>query len=166
MRSLLLTLSSPESTHQAGMALGAALLDSTVPANPIILLNGQMGSGKTTLIKSICQALGINPRVVTSPTYTLVNVYPGRLSVYHVDLFRLEQPEALLEMDQDDWVNPEGLTCIEWPDAARPLLRGEPVLELNLEPMAQNPSGRTMEVIALDDSWPQVLQALRTLEKP
>jgi len=123
-----LELPSLAATRAAGRALGRAL---TVGA--IVLLEGEMGAGKTTLAKSICEGLGIDPRQVISPTYTLVNVYPGTLWVYHVDLFRLESPEALLDMDRADWVHAPGVTLIEWPEAARPLLAGEPTLTVRLD---------------------------------
>lgn len=122
-----LELPAPAATRRAGLALGRAL-----PAAAIVLCAGPLGAGKTTLLKAVCEALGIAPQVVTSPTYTLVNVYPGPRSVYHVDLYRLEAPEALLELDRDDWVNPDGVTLVEWPEHARPLLVGEAWLELAL----------------------------------
>lgn len=128
LRQLTLKLNSLADTHRAGLLLGQAL-----PRSAIVLLEGGMGAGKTTLAKSVCEGLGIPPEIVISPTYTLVNVYPGRWPVYHVDLFRLETPEALLELDRDDWINPEGPTLIEWPETARPLLSGDKVLEIALE---------------------------------
>ena len=127
LRQLTLKLNSLADTHRAGLLLGRAL-----PRTAIVLLEGGLGAGKTTLAKSICEALDIRPEMVTSPTYTLVNVYPGRLPVYHVDLFRLEGPAALLELDRDDWINPDGPTLIEWPEAARALLPGDKVLDLTL----------------------------------
>jgi tRNA threonylcarbamoyladenosine biosynthesis protein TsaE len=98
---------------------------------------------------------------VTSPTYTLVNVYPGPRSVYHVDLFRLERPEALLELDREDWVNPDGPTLVEWPEHARPLLAGEDVLELSLTPDPARPEARVLELSGDDALYGGVLAALR-----
>jgi tRNA threonylcarbamoyladenosine biosynthesis protein TsaE len=122
-----LRLAGLAATRRAGLALAAAL-----PERAIVLCAGELGAGKTTFIRAVCEGLGIAPRLVTSPTYTLVNVYPGPRPVYHVDLYRLETPEALLDMDRADWVNPDGVTLIEWPQAARPLLAGEALLELEL----------------------------------
>ena len=134
-----LELSSLAATRAAGLALGRAL-----PPRAIVLCAGGLGAGKTTLLKSVCEGLGIAPQLVISPTYTLVNVYPGARSVYHVDLYRLERPEALLELDRDDWVHPDGVTLIEWPEHARPLLAGEAVLELALEPLPGRPQARRL----------------------
>lgn len=128
LQGLTLALDDLVVTWAVGRALGAAL-----PERAIVLCEGGLGSGKTTLIKAVCQGLGIAPRMVISPTYTLVNVYPGRRSVYHVDLFRLEMPEALLELDREDWINPAGMTLIEWPELAGPFLVGESPLEVRLD---------------------------------
>ena len=120
-------LGSLDITRRVGLAIGAAL-----PARAILLFFGGLGAGKTTLIKSICEGLGIAPATVISPTYTLVNTYPGTVPVFHADLLRLEGPQALAEMDRGDWLNPAGPTLIEWPQAALPWLEGEPVLRLDL----------------------------------
>ncbi|MDH4121920.1 MAG: tRNA (adenosine(37)-N6)-threonylcarbamoyltransferase complex ATPase subunit type 1 TsaE [Deltaproteobacteria bacterium] len=136
---LVLTLTGLEHTRQAGVALGQAL-----PPHAVVLLTGPLGAGKTTLAKGIAEGLGVNPQVVISPTYTLVNVYPGRQTVYHVDLYRLERPEALQDMDQDDWLNPEGPTLLEWPQAALPWLSGIDCLEIELSPETDNPQARRL----------------------
>ncbi len=117
-------------------------IDLRLPEGKLIAVVGPNGAGKTTLLKAVCEGLGIAPQLVTSPTYTLVNVYPGARSVYHVDLYRLETPEALLELERDDWVQPDGVTLIEWPELARPLLAGEAVLELALELLPGRPQAR------------------------
>lgn len=122
-----LRLASAAATRAAGLALGRAL-----PGRALVLVRGELGAGKTTLIKAACEALGIDPALVISPTYTLVNIYPGAPTVYHVDLFRLERPEALLELDERDWIQPDGPTFIEWPEVAEPLLAGRPALTVHL----------------------------------
>ena len=116
-------LTSLDATRRLGVALGCAL-----PERAIVLCPGEMGSGKTTLIKSICEGLGVRRETVISPTYMLVNIYRGLRPVYHVDLFRLSRVEELLEMDRCDWINSEGPTLIEWPEIAIPLLAGETFL--------------------------------------
>ena len=155
MRQLTLKLNSLADTHRTGLLLGQAL-----PRWAIVLLEGGLGAGKTTLAKSICEALGIRPEIVISPTYTLVNVYPGHWPVYHVDLFRLETPEALLELDRDDWINPQGPTLIEWPETARPLLSGDRVLEITLGLVGTAPDSREMALSEDGEGYGPVFTAL------
>ncbi|MDH5751531.1 MAG: tRNA (adenosine(37)-N6)-threonylcarbamoyltransferase complex ATPase subunit type 1 TsaE [Deltaproteobacteria bacterium] len=151
-----LRLESLAETRALGLRLGPAL-----PENAIVLLEGEMGSGKTTLIKAICEALGVNPAVVISPTYTLVNVYPGIRSVFHVDLFRLEDPESLLELDRDDWINPRGISLVEWPREARRLLAGEDWLEIRLDPVPDNSQGRFIKAAGCRRTYAKALEAIR-----
>ncbi len=153
---LRLPLADPQATEHVGRLIGERL-----PPLAICLLTGDLAAGKTTLAKSICAALGIDPRIVISPTYTLTNIYPGRRSVFHVDLYRIEGPEALREMDMDDWINPEGMTLIEWPQVARPLLEHLPTLRLLLSRQAAERSARhELVAAAIDDAYAPVLEAL------
>ncbi len=127
-----LCLQSAAQTHALGLALGAAL-----PKNALVLLEGHLGAGKTTLSKALCEAWGVAPALVHSPSYTLVNVYQGRVPIFHVDLFRLESPCALLQLPPEDWLNNAGPTLIEWPALALPMLQGMAHLEVR---MAMPPS--------------------------
>lgn len=168
---LILQLDGLERTRSVGMTLGMTLggaLKEGLSEGPglaggqaLCLFYGEMGAGKTTLIKAICEGLGLNPAHVISPTYTLVNIYPGRVSVYHVDLFRIERPEAMLELDRDDWINPSGLTLIEWPELALPLLEGEEVLELHLIAPPGSPRLRELRMLCAGASFDHVFAALR-----
>ena len=90
-----------------------------------------MGSGKTTFIKSLCSGLGILPEKVTSPTYTLVNIYKFNWYIFHVDLFRLTDPEQLYDMDRSDLIADHGITLVEWPQMLQNYLTDEPVLNLS-----------------------------------
>lgn len=112
---LIIPLPDLSRTHAVGRALGRLL-----PDDAICLLYGELAAGKTTLIKAICAGMGIDPRLVTSPTYALVNAYqtPEGVTVLHADLYRLDSPESLESLDPDDWLNAEGPTFIEWPQAA------------------------------------------------
>ena len=139
--------------------LGATLA-AHMPREAVLLLSGEMGAGKTTLTKAICKAWGINADTVISPTYTLVNIYPGPFPVYHVDLFRLEATDALAEMDPADWINPEGPTLIEWPDVALPLLEGLPLLWIHLTAPPEGPERREVALTANDLRFAPVFAAL------
>lgn len=87
----------------------------------VVLVSGDLGAGKTTLIRGACRALGVS-EPVTSPTFTIGHTYSGRVPVSHLDLYRLpdlgQEDPALL----DDYLTPEAVSFIEWPAAAEPRL--------------------------------------------
>jgi len=102
---------SPEQTFNFGHQLGARLA-----GGEILLLSGALGAGKTIFVKGICSALGIDEEDVTSPSFTLVNPYDGRLKLYHLDLYRLDEgASAAHAVDLDDLLSDEkAVIVIEW----------------------------------------------------
>lgn len=87
-------------------------------APAIISLEGDLGSGKTTLAQAICRGVGVRGDV-TSPTFALVNEYHGeRATVFHLDLYRLRGPDDLTNLAWDDIVNSGEIVLVEWPDRA------------------------------------------------
>lgn len=111
-----LTLSLPDAaaTRRLGIQLGA-----TLPAGSVLLLEGNLGSGKTTLVQGIGHGLGIAD-TIDSPTFTLINEYcDGRIPLYHFDLYRLEAPETVAIQPEIYWEGlevPAGIVAIEWAD--------------------------------------------------
>lgn len=84
------------------------------PGNVVCLI-GELGSGKTTLVKGISKGMGIiDP--VTSPTFTIIKEYTNGLDLYHVDAYRLEDPEEILYLGLDEYISSGGVTVIEWAD--------------------------------------------------
>lgn len=80
----------------------------------VIALSGDLGAGKTQLVKGIARGLEINTRV-HSPSFTIVNVYTGgRLALFHLDLYRLETPEQILSAGLEEYLKPDGVAVIEW----------------------------------------------------
>jgi tRNA threonylcarbamoyladenosine biosynthesis protein TsaE len=88
-----------------------------LPARGVILFEGEMGAGKTTFIRALCQVLGVVDEV-SSPTYSLVNEYHSAsgMKVYHFDLYRLHDPSELLAIGVEEYFTEPALCLIEWPD--------------------------------------------------
>tara|TARA_B100001996_G_C18529613_1_gene542473 strand:+ start:330 stop:740 length:411 start_codon:yes stop_codon:yes gene_type:complete len=87
----------------------------------IYLLYGNMGAGKTTLIKSIVKVLGIDG-IAKSPTFSIVNEYYNGDKIYHFDLYRIKDKSELIDIGIDEYVNGENICFIEWPDLVIDLL--------------------------------------------
>lgn len=117
---------SAEQTGSFGFRLG----QKAMPGD-LILLRGPFGAGKTTLVQGLAAALGIEEQV-TSPSFTLINQYHGRIPLFHVDLFRLEVLDLELEQAIECCQESEGLTVVEWPDLLPPDLR-EGALRIDME---------------------------------
>ncbi|MEY2466465.1 MAG: tRNA threonylcarbamoyladenosine biosynthesis protein TsaE [Verrucomicrobiota bacterium] len=100
---------SPAETEALGEAWGH-----DAQSGLVIALSGDLGAGKTQLVKGLARGLGITTRV-HSPTFTLVNVYNGgRLTLFHLDLYRLETPQQILSAGIEEYLNPAGVAVIEW----------------------------------------------------
>jgi tRNA threonylcarbamoyladenosine biosynthesis protein TsaE len=104
---------SPAETECLGEAWGRQARPGSVVA-----LNGDLGAGKTQWVRGLARGLGITARV-HSPTFTLVNEYPGgRLKLFHLDLYRLETPDQILSAGLDEYLCPDGVAVIEWAERA------------------------------------------------
>ncbi|GIV57997.1 MAG: tRNA (adenosine(37)-N6)-threonylcarbamoyltransferase complex ATPase subunit type 1 TsaE [Bacteroidetes bacterium] len=118
---------SPEETRALGTRLGAVL-----GPGDVVALYGDLGAGKTHLVKGIAAAHGVPGEAVSSPTFTLVNVYPGRTCpLYHLDAYRIRHLDELFEMGIDEYLYGDGLCLVEWPERLGPLLP-EATLRLHL----------------------------------
>ena len=98
------------------LALGETIAE-MLPAPMLVVLRGEVGAGKTTLVKGIAEALGAASEAdVTSPTFTLVHEYAGpKVRLYHLDLYRLETEEELVTLGIDEMVDqPDALVLVEW----------------------------------------------------
>jgi tRNA threonylcarbamoyladenosine biosynthesis protein TsaE len=99
-------------------AVGERLAGRLEPGD-VVLVSGDLGTGKTTLIRGACTALGVTEQV-TSPTFTIGHRYAGRTPVSHLDLYRLEGLEGEDPALLDDYVGPDTIAFIEWPQVAAP----------------------------------------------
>lgn len=108
--------SSPEETKKFGSELATSLERSDVVA-----LIGPLGSGKTCLVQGICAGLGIK-EIVTSPSFVIINQYPGRFWVYHFDLYRLKNKKELVDLGYEEFFYDSGICIIEWAEKIKELL--------------------------------------------
>ena len=96
------------------MALGARLGRLLAPGDFIALV-GELGAGKTQFAKGIASGLEVDPGTpVTSPTYTILNIYQGRIPLYHFDLYRLQGPEEVAELGFEEYFSGTGACIVEW----------------------------------------------------
>ena len=105
------TSNSDEKTRKIGQALGA-LIDSRI----VVALSGDLAAGKTTLVKGMARGLGVPEDYhITSPTYTIINEYPGRIPLVHMDLYRLGEAEELDYLGFDEIAESRSAIVVEWP---------------------------------------------------
>jgi len=112
-------------------ALGAKLAERLGPGD-VVVVSGEVGAGKTTLIRGACRALGIEGPI-TSPTFTIGHRYEGgRLPVAHLDLYRLEGLEGEDPAMLDDYLTPGAVAFVEWPAVAEPQLAERRIIAIRL----------------------------------
>jgi tRNA threonylcarbamoyladenosine biosynthesis protein TsaE len=111
---------SPAETESLGEKFGRA-----AQSGLVIALSGDLGAGKTQFVKGLARGLGISARV-HSPTFTLVNEYGGgRLKLFHLDLYRLETREQILSAGVEEFLQPDGVSVIEWAERLEPEVRSQ-----------------------------------------
>lgn len=148
-----LTLSENEAMWQgilpdesATEAFGSWLAGKIEPGD-VVLLFGDLGAGKTTLARGVARGLGFQGRV-TSPTFTLVHEYDGRIPMYHFDLYRLQEPDDVWEIGWQEYLRGMGVVLIEWPERLEHLLPREALsIFLRAEELPQGGIGRQLRLM-------------------
>ena len=103
---------SPDETRRLGALLGELL-----EGGDVVSVSGELGAGKTCLVQGIARGLGVDPAVpITSPTFTLVGEYPGRLALRHADFYRVESYARLDDAGFQDLFDESGVLVVEWPE--------------------------------------------------
>lgn len=143
---LRIELADPAATRRFGQRLGEL-----AAAGDVITLTGDLGAGKTTLTQAIGEGLAVPAdHYITSPTFSLLHEYPGRLPLFHMDFYRLHNEEELLELGLEEYLEGEGLCVIEWPDRLGTLL---PTKRLHLELALTGPTSRQALLTPFGDCW-------------
>ena len=148
---------SAQETFEFGRRLGNFL-----QPGDLVALIGDLGAGKTCCIQGIAVGIGVHDRnAVTSPTYTLIHEYQGRVPLYHFDVYRLAQEDDLYELGYAEYFYGKGVTVIEWADRIPSFL---PDNHLAIHLLRQSDYTRRIHLDAYGVHYQQLVQALLPIE--
>lgn len=145
-------LNNLEKTKEFGIWLGKFL-----KSGDILCLNGDLGAGKTTLTKSIGLGLDVHD-YITSPTFTLINEYSGRISLYHFDVYRLENAHELDDLGFDDYFYGNGVSVIEWAEKIENTLPKDRMV-INIS-RGTNDNERLLEIVGYGNRYDELIKEL------
>jgi tRNA threonylcarbamoyladenosine biosynthesis protein TsaE len=144
----------PEETRIVGAALAPVL----VPGD-VLSLSGDLGAGKTVLVQGLAGALGV-VQAVTSPTFTIVHEYDGRYRIVHLDVYRLNSFQEVLDLGFEELLDPEAILIVEWGEAVAPLLPRR-YLEIVIK-QSGDEMERWISFKPRGGEWPRKLDAMRS----
>ena len=144
---------SPEQTWRIGEMLGTRL-----GPGDIICLYGDLGAGKTSFSYGIALGLEVKEQYITSPTFTFVNEYEGRVPFYHIDLYRLIDPDELENIGFEEYIDSDGVTVLEWAERAEDELPEE---RLSVYLTYVNENSREVGFLAEGERYQKLLDALK-----
>ena len=138
--------------------LGASLAPLLLPGD-VLSLNGDLGAGKTCFVQGMASALGVAQRV-TSPTFTLVHEYAGRFPVVHLDVYRLNYFQEVLDLGFEELLDPGAILVVEWGEAVGPLLPAR-FLEIELRRVEAEENHRSVSFRPRGPGWEVKLDTMR-----
>ncbi len=141
---------SPATTYEVGQLLGKLL----IPGDLICLI-GDLGAGKTLLVKGMAVGLGVDEASITSPTFTLINEYQGVHPIYHFDVYRLDNPNELEDLGYEEYFFGAGVCIVEWGDQIRTYL---PDHYLTVEIKKTSEQTRALQFRASGSRYQQLLR--------
>lgn len=147
-----LTLASPADTHALGVRLGRAL-----EGGDFVGLVGELGAGKTHFSRGVAQGAGVPAGDVSSPTFSIINPYQGRIALHHVDLYRLRDEDELYGTGFHDLVGPDAAMLVEWLDQ---IPGAAPREYLRIELAHAGPEARTLKAEAFGERPERLLAAM------
>ena len=137
--------------------VGEALVPQLEPGD-VVSLTGELGAGKTSFVQGVARGLGVSAGVV-SPTFTLVREYRGRLTIHHVDVYRLERLQDVIDLGFDEMVDSDGVTFIEWGDVIERLLHEYLQVEFTVPEFDSD--ARLVRMTPAGQSWERRMEGLR-----
>ena len=149
-------------THSAEETriVGAALAPTLLPGDAVSL-SGDLGAGKTVFVQGLCSALGVEKRVL-SPTFTIVHEYDGRYPIIHLDIYRLDSFQEVLDLGFEEFLDPSAIVLVEWGEAIGPLLpRRFLEVELRQSKAGENDDHRRLTFRPHGAEWIAKIQAMR-----
>lgn len=147
-----------EQTINFGKYIGRVLFPECV-----ICLKGDLGTGKTTLTRGIARGLNII-EPVTSPTFTIINQYEGIYPLYHIDTYRIDTVQDMLDIGIEEYLpSKDGITIIEWPELIEELLPDSRI-DISLDSKDDNVRELTFEVVGNDYRYVKIIQELKGYE--
>lgn len=124
--------------------------------NMLITMNGDLGAGKTTMTKGIAKGLGIK-KIVNSPTFTIMKIYEGRLNLYHLDVYRITNPESDFELEE--YFEADGVCVIEWASQIEELLPSS-YMNINITDLGDNKRELELSVVGKDANYTNIIKKI------
>jgi tRNA threonylcarbamoyladenosine biosynthesis protein TsaE len=152
--SLTLTTKSPDETRELGRKLGELC-----KPGDWIGLTGELGAGKTCLVTGLARGLGVpEGHQVTSPTFIIHQIYPGRLPLHHMDLYRIHEPAELLELGYQEFLEGEGVCAVEWCEQVPGAIPDSGVV---VKLIIEDETNRVIEITKIDKRGKDLLSGLQ-----
>ena len=149
---------SPAATEAFAARVGQLLLP-----GDFVSLCGELGAGKTKFAGGIARGLGVDPAIlVTSPTYTLLNIYQGRMPLYHFDLYRLSGVDEVIDLGFAEYFSANGVCLVEWSERLKDEL---PQVRLEVILSYVDENSRSIELISTLPRHARVLELLLSVDK-
>lgn len=145
---------SPSETIRIGKQVGRLL-----QCGDVIALVGELGAGKTQFIKGMSNGIGVGkPTYISSPSFTLIHEYPGKIPFYHIDLYRLKWEGEAEELGLEDYFQGKGITAIEWADKIPSFLPNE---RLSIHMTYTGTHSRSIELIGIGKRPLKIIEGLK-----
>jgi len=154
MQSLTFNSQSPDQTQLLGSYLGKLAQKADV-----LLLTGELGTGKTCLVQGIARGLNVQ-EYAFSPSFVILRQYHGRLPLYHIDFYRLDSLDEIIGLGLDDYFYGDGVCVIEWAEKGQQLLPPDNLL-LSMKYVAGPPTARSIRLKPQGERYNQLLKQLR-----